>query len=70
MSAASGTKTAVQRYLIPSAIMVGVIVGSLVLFYMALFGAGLSLPWEVGETGDGRVGRYSIGHCHEPWGRP
>lgn len=29
-----------QRYLVPSAIVVGVIVGTLVLFYVALYGVG------------------------------
>ena len=33
-----GTRTFMQKYMIPSAIVLGVIVGTLVLFYMALYG--------------------------------
>jgi hypothetical protein len=40
MAVTSGTMTPMQRYVIPSAIVVGVIVGTLALFYMALFGGG------------------------------
>jgi hypothetical protein len=35
----SRTIANMQRYLMPSAIVIGVIVGTLVLFYMALYGA-------------------------------
>jgi hypothetical protein len=33
-------KAFMQRYAIPSVIVVGVIVGTIVLFYMALYGGG------------------------------
>jgi hypothetical protein len=40
MLATSETRATMQRYLIPSAIVIGVIVGTFVVFYMALYGAG------------------------------